>query len=177
MKYEKVPFRIEKQFRLEGFDYSQNGYYFVTICTHNKEKYFGEIKNDIVKLNQIGKIAFQNWVNILNHFSNILLDEYIIMPDHIHGLLVVKNNDKNTINDCRNMPWHVPTEEDKFNKFSKSVSDSISIVINHFKGSVKRQCNLMNYKFCWQPRFHDRIIRSEKEYFAIKQYIKDNPRN
>jgi REP element-mobilizing transposase RayT len=113
---EKFQFKIEKQFRLKNWDYSSSGFYFITICTHEHTNYFGEIKNNKIELNKIGKIVSQNWVDIPNHFPDILLDEFIIMPNHLHGILVIKNNFSLKINkpnqnnpSCRNMPWHVPT--------------------------------------------------------------------
>lgn len=203
MKFEKFPFKLEKQFRLKNWDYSSSGFYFVTICTHNHTNYFGEIKNKRIELNQIGKIVFQNWVDIPNHFSNILLDEFIIMPDHIHGILIIKN-----INMCRNAPWRVhptnntvhPTNNDLIvhptNNYTNNnlninknaprrvptgieplTPNSISSIINHFKGNITKLCKNNNLNFKWQPKFHDRIIRSEKEYWIRKQYIKNNPKN
>ena len=74
-------------------------------------------------------------------------------------------------NNSRNAPWRVPTG------IHPLIPNSVSSVINHFKGSITKFCNQNNIKFQWQPRFHDHVIETEKEYFAIKQYIKDNPKN
>lgn len=175
MAYTKFPFKIEKQFRLPGYDYSQNGYYFVTICTHEKIDYFGKIINNQIQLSEIGKIVFNHWYEICTHFNNINLDEFIVMTNHIHGILIINNKNIVDINpEGRNMPWHVPT---KINQFSKPIPKSLSMIINHFKGSVVKKCHQKQLKFKWQPRFHDHVIRNEKEYFAIKQYIRDNPKN
>lgn len=92
MSFEKLPFKLEKQFRLQNWNYSSSGFYFITICTNKHINYFGEIKNNKIKLNQIGKIVLQNWVDIPNHFSNVKLDKFVIMPNHIHGIIIVKNN-------------------------------------------------------------------------------------
>lgn len=187
MKFEKFPFKVEKQYRLQGYDYSRNGYYFITICAKDHINYFGEIKNNCVELTQIGKITQNFWLQIPQKFKNIYLDEFVIMSNHIHGILIINNKiddrycknmprPNNNLINCRNMPRHVPTDNKNFqiaNQFSKPIKNSVSMVINHFKGSVTKFCNQNNFKFQWQPRFHDRIIRNEKEYFAIKQYIKD----
>lgn len=82
--------------RLQNWDYSNDGFYFVTICTKNKQHFFGEIKNQEMILNQFGKIAQKFWQEIPQHFNNTELDEFIIMPNHIHGIIGIKNEN------CRN---------------------------------------------------------------------------
>jgi len=90
-----------KQNRLKNHNYSQNGYYFATICTKNKKNYFGEIivetsRRDVstnrMKLSKIGEIAQRYWWKIPNHFSFVELDEFIVMPNHIHGIIVIRNS-------------------------------------------------------------------------------------
>lgn len=83
--------RHRKSNRLKNFDYSSTGYYFVTICTKNKEEYFGDIVNNKINLNKYGQIAKQCWLNIPKHFPNVLFDEFLIMPNHIHGIIVIRN--------------------------------------------------------------------------------------
>ena len=80
--------------RLQGYDYSQAGLYFITICCHNREYLFGNITNEEMKLNDAGKIADECWIEIPNHFPNAVLHEYVVMPNHVHGVieLVVGNN-------------------------------------------------------------------------------------
>jgi REP element-mobilizing transposase RayT len=200
---EKFPFKIEKQFRLKNWDYSSSGFYFITICTHDHTSYFGKIINNNIELNQIGKIAFQDWINIPNHFQNIILDEFIIMPNHVHGILIINNinmcrnapwrvhsnndltihsnNNKiihpinnftnNNFNINKNAPRRVPTGIEPL------IPNSISSIINHFKGNITKFCKNNNLNFKWQPKFHDRVIRSEKEYYIRRQYIKNNPKN
>ena len=179
MKYEKFPFKIEKQYRLPEFDYSQNGYYFVTICNKDRQNYFGKIKNNTMELSQIGNIVNRFWKQIPNKFKEIKLDEHCIMPNHLHGIINVspvgivgthhdaflqKNNNliKNKID---------------FSQLANKSTQTISLAVKLFKSSVKQYCNKNNLIFAWQSRFHDRIIRNEREYFAIKHYIQDNPKN
>ena len=83
--------------RLKNYDYSQNGYYFVTICVKDKIEYFGKIENNKMILNEIGKIANQCWLEIPKHFPDVKLDEHIIMPNHLHGIVVIENNPVGTI--------------------------------------------------------------------------------
>ena len=130
-------FKDEKQFRLPSHDYSSDGYYFVTICTKKRKEFFGEIKNGIMGLNEIGVIAIKSWKEIPNYFKDVELDIFQIMPNHLHGILAInlKDNDhlppcRNTINPgiqntevkngnrltpCRNTINRVPTNTDNMN--------------------------------------------------------------
>lgn len=87
-----------KSVRLKNYDYSQGGFYFVTICTKKKEYYFGNIVNEKMVLNEMGQMAQKCWIEIPWHFDNVLLDEYVIMPNHIHGIICI-NDDKQRGND------------------------------------------------------------------------------
>lgn len=80
-----------KSLRLPNYDYSSNGYYFVTICTKNRENYFGEIKNGIMGLNEIGCITHEQWIKTGELRSNVHLDTFVVMPNHIHGIIVIDN--------------------------------------------------------------------------------------
>ena len=84
----KNKYRIEST-RLPTYDYSSNGYYFVTICTHKKHCYFGKIINAKMQLSQVGKIAQKHWQEIPEHFDGVDIDEYVIMPNHVHGIIVI----------------------------------------------------------------------------------------
>ena len=78
--------------RLQSWDYSKNGAYFITICTKNRQHFFGKIENDIMQLSEIGKLAEQYWLEIPNHFPFIELGNFIVMPNHFHGLLIINNS-------------------------------------------------------------------------------------
>jgi REP element-mobilizing transposase RayT len=159
-------YKDKKQYRYRGYDYSQDGFYFVTVCTRNKKNFFGDIKNGKMDLSDIGLIADRFWQEIPIHFPFCVLYEYIIMPNHLHGIIQIDNGDDN----CRNAPRRVPTG------LHPLVKNSLSSILNHYKGSVKKYCNKNNFEyFAWQPRFYDRIIRNEKELNNIRQYILDNP--
>ena len=159
-----MQYKLQKRYRLPEYDYSQEGCYFITICTRNQECYFGKIIKEKMKLSTIGKVAKRYWLRIPENYMNVELDEYTIMPNHIHGILIIKNK-------CRNTPWHVPTKN-----LHPLVKNSISSIINHYKGNIKRYCNKnkMEY-FEWQSRFFDHIIRNEKSLNKIRQYIIYNP--
>jgi len=89
LSYFQQKYRIPS-IRLKHWDYSSSGWYFITICTYQKTCYFGEIINGKMELSEIGKIAEKYWLEIPKHFSNIRLDEFVIMPNHIHGIIVIE---------------------------------------------------------------------------------------
>lgn len=185
MKYEKFPFKIEKQFRLKGWDYSQNGYYFVTICTKDRLQILGSVGTDhCVCSSLFGRSCNRIWLTIPKKFRNVILDDYVFMPDHIHGIIVINNyqaqiNDKQERVDCRQerTQWSVPTQFGNIGLLSQAIRWFKTISTNEYINLIKQNKEERFLKRIWQPRFHDRIIRNEKEYFAIKQYIKDNLKN
>ncbi|MFH1947037.1 MAG: hypothetical protein ABIJ23_02685 [Candidatus Magasanikbacteria bacterium] len=105
----KNKYRI-KSTRLANYDYSQPGFYFVTICTKNRRHYFGKITEQKMILNDIGKIIQKYWSEIPQHFENVLTNEFIIMPNHVHGIIEISNNDT----PCRDeaLPRLPPTTND-----------------------------------------------------------------
>ncbi len=157
-------YKDKKQYRLKGYDYSQGGFYFITICTNNRECFFGKIVNGKMKLSEIGLIADKFWQEIPDRFPVMKIDEYIVMPNHVHGIIIINADQR------RNAPWRVSTLG-----IQPLIKNSLSSVVNHFKGNTKRYCNKNNLEFVWQPRFHDHIIRDEGELYRIRQYIVNNP--
>jgi len=182
-------FKLKRQFRLPGYDYSRPGFYFITICTKNRERFFGKIINEKMLLSNIGEIVKKYWLELPKSFDNIYLDEYIIMPNHVHVVIEIMDSW------CRPAPWRgfaVSTpwrgfvHVDGFANDSQNIptpptikplsKNSLSSIINHFKGNVKRHCNKNNLSFFeWQPKFYDRIIHDEFALFKIREYIKLNP--
>jgi len=155
--------------KLQNWDYSNNGYYFVTICTKNKDKYFGEIKNEEMILNDIGKIAEKYWQEIPKHFDFVVLDEFIVMPNHIHGIIIIDKNNFVETQDVASLQL-----KHKQNKFGPQ-SRNLASIIRGFKIGVTKYSNQNNINFQWQPRFYDRIIRTEQELSNIREYIAFNP--
>lgn len=156
MNYKQV-----KQFRLPYFNYASTGYYFVTICTKNRMHYFGQVEKGKMQLSSLGTIADQCWGNISISAPYVILDAYKIMPNHLHGILLIDN----------------PVQEQylKEKKFQPQ-KDSLSIFIRNFKAAVTTRAREIHPKIqLWQSRFFDRIIRNEKELNAVRKYIDDNP--
>ncbi|MCB0731480.1 MAG: transposase [Ignavibacteriae bacterium] len=152
--------------RLKFWNYSQNGYYFVTICSKNQKKYFGEISNSEIILSDLGKLAQKYWKAIPQHYPFVNLDVFIIMPNHIHGIIII---DKNV--ETQNFASLQHSEGNKFGPQSQN----LGAIIRGFKAAVKKYAVINNIPFSWQPRFYDRIIRNERELFNIRKYIVYNP--
>ena len=155
--------------RHPDWDYSQDGYYFVTICTKNREEFFGKIINEEIQLSEIGKIVWKFWREIPKHFPFVKLDESIVMPNHVHGILIIEN----PVETRHGVSLQQPQNK---NQFSRPITGSVSVIVNHFKGSVTRWCrkNNRNY-FQWQSRFYDHIIRNNLSLNRIREYIRINP--
>lgn len=153
---------VRKKMRLEGCDYSSDGYYFVTIGTNDRNHFFGEIANDNMMLNQCGMIANDAWLELPNHHANILLDEYIVMPNHIHGIIIMK---------C---PVGFGPARTAINR-SKS---NLSVIIGSYKSTVTKQINRIgDVGFKWQRSFYDERIRTNNSFKKIQRYINTNPYN
>ena len=156
--------RTRKRNRLQTYDYSRAGYYFVTICAHNRVNHFGEIDNDQMKLSGIGQIASDCWQDIPEHFENTALDEFVVMPNHIHGIIIL-------VGDADLRPLQQQTAERSDMYLSK--------IIHGFKSSVsriiKRRWN--DHIFAWQRSFYDHVIRTDESLDDIRTYINNNPLN
>ena len=158
--------------RLKNYDYRSPGWYYVTICTDQRRHFFGEIKSHMMGLSQIGLIAHRFWQDIPNHFGHVVLDEFVIMPNHMHGLIGLKSNSDKTSR--RDVKFNVST-----NKRMSDISPkpgSLSTIIRSYKGSVTRWCNKNGFNdFAWQSKFYEHIVRDEKSLNRIRRYIYNNP--
>jgi REP element-mobilizing transposase RayT len=166
MKYDPEKHR-RRSIRLKNYDYSQSGAYFVTICTKDRECLFGDISDNNLHYNDYGQIAYDFWSKILEHFSNTQLDGFIVMSNHIHGIVVIGG-------DGRGLACHAPTNR----KFAKPISNSLSTIIGSFKSAVTKQINQIRSTpgiLVWQRNYYEHIIRNEKELNKIRKYIVDNP--
>jgi len=167
MKFE-LPSR--KVIRLKEYDYRQNGYYFITICTHNKSHFFGKIVDNEMVLNQIGTIAFNVMGSIENHHRNVKVLNFVVMPNHVHLILGIDKTDN-------------VYEESEYNSFSKALRGSISTIIGSYKSAVSKGVHLLDSTdstgdvptVVWQSRFYEHVIRDEDDYYRIWQYIDENP--
>ncbi len=168
----KNKYRV-KTTRLAEYDYSQPGYYFITVCTKDKAHCFGEIVDNKMTLNGVGKIIETCWLEIPKHFDNVSLDEFVIMPNHIHGIIIINEGRM-----CRDeaMPRLYNGEHPQMSAISPK-PNSLPVIIGSFKSICVKiiRKSFPNTNFAWQPRFYDHIIRAERSYNGIQWYIQTNP--
>ena len=173
--------------RLQGYDYGQNGAYFITICTKDRIHYFGDIISSTgcetqnasgcetqniasLRATPIGLIANEYWKKIPEHFPFVILDEFVVMPNHVHGIINISkpSNDKAGL-EIQNLPGYI-------NKFGSQFGN-ISSIIRGYKAGVKSFATINKIDFAWQPRFYDHIIRDDDEMKRIRKYILENTAN
>lgn len=164
-----MSYKLQKQYRLKDYDYSSDGFYFVTLCTQDREDYFGQIIDCKMQLSQIGYVAQKCWLEIPGHFPFVKLDEFVVTPNHIHGIIIVIDNSVGTQNFA-----FLQIKNEYQNKFGPQ-SKNLSSIIRGFKIGVTKYAKNNNIYFAWQSRFHDRIIRDEQELNRIRHYILLNP--
>jgi len=170
MKYNSEIHHL-RSIRLKGYDYSEPGDYFVTVCTKGFKCLFGDVVDGEVVLNKVGEATRKSWMEIPRHFLNIELDEFSIMPNHVHGIITIIDNDQN----CRGVQLNAPTENEYFSKISPK-KNTLGVIVRTFKGSVKKWCNENCFKhFQWQRNYYEYIIRGEKDLDRIRDYIVFNP--
>jgi len=159
-----------RSIRIKGYDYSNNGAYYMTICTQNRELLFGNVKNKEMHLNEYGNIANKYWLDLSERYPNIMLDEYIIMPNHIHGIIFIQNND-NTVGVIHELPLHDPKQRRKM---------LIPKIVGYFDMNVAKQINILRNtrgKRVWQRNYYEHVIRDEADLNRIREYIINNPAN
>ncbi len=169
--------------RMRSWDYSWNAWYFVTICTKNRECFFGDVIDDKMHLSDLGKIADTFWIEITDHFPFVILHPHIVMPNHVHGIIEIAKS--KSVQDAKrnaetqnlaslppNAPPHLPSK----NKFGPQ-SQNLGSIMRGFKSAVTIDARKIIPDFAWQSRFYDHIIRDQKSYERICTYIKNNPKN
>jgi len=181
-----------KSIRLKGYDYSQAGLYFITICVHDKKCLFGKIENNEMILNDAGKIAGECWLKIPEHFPNVVLHDHIIMPNHVHWIIELIKTDLSAIDSVvpvgvvNFQPLQSPNES-PWNEFQKIIPHSIGSIIRGYKIGVTKwfrnnpvgAVGVGNFQPLpiWQRNYYEHIIHDEKSYERISEYIINNPKN
>jgi REP element-mobilizing transposase RayT len=178
-----------RSIRLCEYDYAKIGAYFVTICTYQRECLFGEIVDGLMCLNNIGLIVQMCWHNLPRHFTNVQLDSFVIMPNHLHGIIVIGD-------DCRGEAL-VQTNHNSNSEISTQVlrpssqsqgtkPGSLGAIIQNFKSVSTRKINQIRAKYShladgiqhpyiWQRNYYEHVIRNEESWHRIRQYIVENP--
>ena len=236
--------------RLQNWDYGSNAAYFITICTKDREPYFGEIINGKMHVLPAGAIAHVLWYEIKNHAKNIELGEFVVMPNHVHGILILNGKNDGVVGTTHDDDVSGTTHDDDVSgtthdddvvgtthdddvvgtthdddvvgtthdddvvgtthalslqqqsntippvgaghalpqrveppinpgqkRFQNQGKNTVSSIIGSYKSAVTKYCNRLGLNFAWQPRFYDHIIRNDKSFQKISEYIKNNPAN
>ncbi|MGP8217722.1 MAG: transposase [Bacteroidia bacterium] len=192
-----------RSIRLKGYDYSRAGIYFITICVNDRKRLFGNIADGEMVLNDAGKIANESWLHIPVHFPNAVLHEHIIMPNHVHGIIELRNvgankyspindNTEQTVraknlspgNNKANIYSPQPPGNNRADIYSpqrrrtpfKSPSRTIGSIIRGYKiGVTKWFRQNTEIRTLWQRDYYEHIIRNEESYQNIANYIINNP--
>ena len=180
----KNKYRI-KSTRLSHWDYGNNGIYFITICTQNRQHFFGDIIGGEMQLNEIGGMVDSEWLKTfeMRPDMNLQMGEYIIMPNHFHAIIIIGDNEYNTGVNTDSRVIDVRTDAactDAMHRVCTGgifgvQSKNLASIIRGFKSSVTKNARKINPDFAWQSRFHDHIIRNEKSFHTISNYIINNP--
>ena len=154
-----MPHPTRKNPRLTDYDYTNTGAYFVTICTHQHQLLFGSVRDDRAELNQCGQIAEHAWRDIPMHFPSVHLDEFIVMLNHVHGILFIDGERARHASPLQ----HGPT---------------LGVIIGAYKSATTRQINQTRDTagaMLWQRNYYEHVIRNDISLAEIRQYIANNP--
>jgi len=157
---------VRRSVRLRGFDYRAKGAYFITICTRNRECLLGSVVSDNIVLSPIGEVVAAAWHAIPRHFPTVELGAFIVMPNHVHGILAITAPRRGTA--CR-----APT-----GGFGRPVPGSIPTVVRSFKSAATRAVNLSRGTpgfTLWQRGYYEHVIRGPIELNRLRRYIEENP--
>ncbi len=161
-----------RSIRLKGYDYSLSGAYFITICVHHGQCELGEIHNTEMRLSACGNIVAATWENLPDHYSCIELDAFVVMPNHVHGIVVLVDDSANTLLTAETGLEPALTRN--------SHRHGLPEIVRAFKSFSARQINqskgIQGQPF-WQRNYYEHIIRNERAYLAIREYILSNPAN
>ncbi|OQA84673.1 MAG: hypothetical protein BWY27_01464 [Bacteroidetes bacterium ADurb.Bin234] len=162
------------------------GVYFITICTKNREHYFGEIENGDngepqMRLSEIGKTATDNLHNVSVHYPYAEIPLFVIMPNHIHAIVIIDGDKFNNMNfpveTMRASSLQQRLKSDVLNEKMQIISRKrgpLTIVVGGVKSAVTKSAHENNIEFAWQSRFYDRIVRDQNELNRIAEYIENN---
>ncbi|MBD2692812.1 transposase [Anabaena catenula] len=171
----KTKLFYRRSLRLRGYNYSQAGAYFITICTNKRKCLFGNIFQNEVHLNELGNIVLNVWDSLPNKYSNIELDEFVIMPNHLHGIIIITD-----VEAIHELPLQESINVGKIQELSLRERRNMLLpkVIGYFK---MNSAKIINQKISssgtslWQRNYYEHIIRNESELDRIREYIVNNP--
>lgn len=165
--------------RFKDYDYTQAGAYFVTICTKNHQCIFGEIQQGRMQLNATGRLAAAQWQQLPNRFTDLDLGEWVVMPNHIHGILVITGMGEASLDiesgDAGYLSWDASPLRPV-----GTMPGSLAAIIQNYKSISSRRISAQDEKLkglIWQRNYYEHVIRNERELRAISEYIQTNPQN
>jgi len=170
-----------KNLRLENYDYSLTGAYFLTICTEHMKCLFGDIANGAMELNELGSAVERAWLSIPEHFPRAELDEYVVMPNHLHGIVSLMPETGAVIpKEFFSSPrWTDSSPDSKRKSFKRGPKPgSIPAIVGAFKATASRRINELRgtpNRPVWQRNYYEHIIRSERSLLRIREYVANNP--
>ena len=172
-----------RSLRLPRRDYSEAGYYFITLCSHGRDDIFGVVLDGEVHLNAPGYFVREEWAQTQRSRDGVILDEFVIMPDHVHGIILLddlasaRGKARRHHAPCSEAEWGAPTTPTE-RRFGAPDSGSLSTVIRSFKSATSKWINRLRQTPgapVWQRNFYERVIRDEDELSRTREYIRNNP--
>ena len=161
-----------RSIRLKGYDYTQAGAYFVTICTKDRACLFGDVADSVMRLNQMGHIVRQCWLAIPEHFPHVLLDEFVVMPNHVHGIIVIMAT--HDVGATRASPL----QDDTPTRPRGPQRQSVASIVGSFKSAATKRINEHRGTPgapVWQRDYFEHIIRNDESLNRTREYILNNP--
>ncbi len=156
--------------RAEWWDYNSDAIYFITICTDRMVNFFGKIVERKLEYSAIGELACRNIESIPKHFEYSLVHEYIVMPDHIHLIMEINKDSE----DRKHLFLNNRSIQELRTPVFRQPKSALGSIIRSYKSSVTRVAMTFDKTFSWQRGYNDRVVRSQKEFDRIKEYIKTN---
>ena len=162
------PFYSRRSPRLPGYDYRSEGLYFVTICAHHMQLRFGKILDGELQLNRLGQLVSAEWQRLADTRANLRLDQFVVMPNHLHGLIRIIERDRRNSRQCAEADTGAVTIQ----------AGSLGAIIGQFKAAVSRRAKakgIAGDTKIWQRGYYDHIVRDERTLNEIRRYIIENP--
>lgn len=182
--------RRRRSIRLKGYDYSQAGLYFITICVQDRKCLFGKIETNEMMLNDFGIVANEQWEKLAERFTNFELDVYQIMPNHMHGIILLTENVGAGLASAQNENI---TDDKRAGVNPAPTNKTIGDIVGAYKSLVANACLEIHKRYwtgmnpattkipmmgkLWQRNYYENIIRDEQSYQHISEYIINNPKN
>lgn len=168
MKNLRSVWLVRRSIRLKNFDYSKDGLFFITICTNRKRCIFGSIRQKQLKLSYWGEIAYACWNSIPQHFPQVILHEFVIMPNHVHGIIQICNAEALASADG----WVDDTQPGR----ARGTSRTVGSIVRGFKIGVTKEIHRYYPKMqVWHRNYYEHYIQTQRRYDIITDYIRTNP--